>query len=179
MFESGRTKLSASQRELSSILRCWLRSLNPAAEITLRNEGMHAGCLSLTPLCTHKKVAISCQLRAHSLSTEGNLMVGSSFTEDCFTDKHCKNFVTSCFLLSPLSSPFPILLQNFLLLVRKNFNGNIWICRMGMERTASSCSALWNCWKVTRRLFHLVQELLAGHHRNGTAHPAPLCSHLH
>lgn len=169
MFESRKTRLSAPQRELSSILRCWLQSLNPATEITVRDEGMHAGHLCLTRLHAHKRAAISCQLRAHNLSTERNLM----------TDKLCKNFVISCFLLSPLNSPFPILLQNFLLLVRKDSNGNIWICRTGMERTASSCSALWNCWKVTKRLFYLVQELFAGHHRNGTAHPAPLLSHLH
>lgn len=111
----------------------------------LQDEGKHATCVVESHICSYAQAPSDCQLRAHSLSAEGNLIVGNSYTEDCFSDKHCKNFVTSCFPVSPLlSSQFPILLQNFLLLLRKNSNGKIWICRMSMERTASSHSALWN-----------------------------------
>lgn len=54
-----------------------------------------------------KQQPSDCQLRAHSLSAEGDLIVGNSFTEYCFSDKHCKSFVTRCFPLSPRAQ-FPV-----------------------------------------------------------------------
>lgn len=117
-----------------------------------------------------KQHPLDCQLRAHSLSAERNLIVGNSFTEDCFSDKYWKNFVTSCFPLSALlSSLFLILLQNFLILLRKNPNGKnlimqdgygknsiLSLCIVKLGKSQNACSPqCWEFWQVTTgRILH-------------------------